>query len=651
MSDYQHQPSAEDSKVVQIILSCRDEAREAKQNRMEQNKRNMDAYHLRGDFSHKIAGQSREYLPKVANAAESFVSFLQQGLITESEWFDVEQQIGAEPGVFTSDDIRAILKRQLEKTDLYIKTGDLLKTGVLQSLMIAKIGGKMVPKVSYKVDSQTDATGRTVKKLKREATMKWQLDIQIVRPEDYYPDPAGELYEIQELEIDLHELVATAEANPDAYDVECVKALKDSRSSDQQLKRARETGQNVPLEHSRKRVKVLEFWGTLVDSTTGEVLHSNCVAAVADEKFLIRKPAMNPFWHQESPFQAGCIIRVPGSKWHRSIMDAGSALNEAQNELYNLMLDAGIYAVHGIKQIREHWLEDPTQVSKGIPPGSALRVSAACPPGQKVLERVDTASIPPDAIQMYQINEKEFNASSFSNDLRMGGLPERQVKATEIVASNQSISGLMSGVTSNIESYFMVGVLRKAWLTSAQNMNDMDSEEIACLVGRDKAPKMANLSPEDRFAQTAAGYQFAVYGLSQTINKMNDFRKNQALLQTVSGSPALMAEFANQYSMGKFLGEIITSLDIDTRKIKNTPATAPGTPGNPMSQMANAALQQMQNGGQPGEGGAPASPGLPGLAANQSNIPQVSSSQGSTKTGMAPPRGEILSGGVTRPQG
>ena len=50
----------------------------------------------------------------------------------------------------------------------------------------------------------------------------------------------------------------------------------------------------------RKRVKIWECWGNVVDRTTGMIIHENVVWTVADDRFLIRKPTPNPFWPERT---------------------------------------------------------------------------------------------------------------------------------------------------------------------------------------------------------------------------------------------------------------------------------------------------------------------------------------------------------------
>ena len=642
--------------VVLSILSAKKEADQAKENRMRQNRENMDCFHMKQDWSHKKAGQSREFLAKQNVATEQLVSFLQQGLIDRGDWFSIDLAPGVRDSdrTITAADMFKILKNQLEKADFYSATGDGLKVGALQSLMIFKIHGRQVPTVKFRTEDRKDETQpqgvigrilgrrRTKKVLVKDERMSWELRISLVRPEDYYPDPTGRgLYEIQDVNIDLWELKEIAAQNPDDYDMDAISALQAHIDETQRSRLSEETGQNTTTE-TRKQVVVTEFWGTLVDSQSGEIIEKNCVAAIANDRFVIRKPKPNDLWHGESPYVAAPIRRVPFSVWHQGLMDAPTKHNRALNEIYNLMLDSGIQSVFGVRQIREDWLSDPAQIADGIPAGTTLKANGMAPAGAKVMERVDTATEFTQASTIFNLTDREFQASAFTNDTRGGNLPERQVKATEIVATNQVLTGISNGMVKSIESACFSKVLEKAWMTIAQNLDDFSSDEMKALLGEEKAIQISALSPEERFAQTARGHKFKVFGLSTTLNKIQDFKKLQALLQTVAAAPLLMKEFMMRYDMGKFMGEIVKSLDINVDKISKSAAIEDGQ-GDKMAGAGDEAnvisqIQALTPGMQ--------KEGAPDLA---SQIPQVDSARRLQESGAGVPRSAILSGGMTTP--
>ena len=552
--------------IVQIVTSYRQQADDAKKTRMEFNRQNFDMYHLKHDFSHKKSGQSQEILAKQATAVEQITSFIEQGLVDQSKFFGVETRFGVKDGVFVGNMMESLLERQLQKNKFSQFVNHSTKLGLLGSIMICKVHGTFVKDVEFVAAEDENGIRR---KLIRQEKPIWQLKLDLVRQEDYYPDPTGEgLYECQDIEMDWHKAVEIAKANPSVYDVDAVMGLS-GFTDDQREKRSRETGQNTTFEAPRKRVKFTECWGTFVNSK-GEVVAENAVATIANDSVLVRPPQPNPFWHGMSPFVVSPIITVPHSVWHKALMDAPTKHNRALVELYNLMMDAAMMGAFGIRQIREDWLSPEEDISNGIPPGKTLLANSQMPPGAKVMETVATGSLAPETLQMFSITDREFQNSAITNDLRFGNFPNRSVKATEVVAVNQSTNSVFGALVKGIEQDYIKKILERSWQTMAQHMNDLDTDEVRSIIGDEAVARISLVSNEERFARTVNGHNFRVFGLSQTLNKIQDFRKIQAMLQTIAGSETLSAEFQAKHSFSKLLDEIMKSLDIDTKKIELT---------------------------------------------------------------------------------
>jgi len=633
-------PKCKKSQVSQSIIRYVQESKEAKKTRMDMNEANFNCYHLKQDYSHKLEGQSKEFLPKQATAVEQITEFLQQGLVDHGKWFSIEAESGVtyspeeEMNMITPSDMEKLLGRHLKKNKFENYVADALKMAFLGSLMIMKSGGitkSVVTGVSVVPSDDEDDESEPVPELTRKDY--WQLDLDLVRQEDFFPDPSGSnLYEVERIEIDKFKLIELAEARPDIYNLANVKMIGAGQEEDQRSKKSSETGQDVTISGYRNKVTIYEAWGTFL-GPNGEVLYKNHHAACSQEGIEIIAPRKNPNWHGESPYTVGTVIRVPKSVWHKALMDAPTKLNTAMNELFNLMFDSGMMSVHGIKQYRPDWLDDPSQVANGIAAGDSLGVNSMCPPGSKVMERVDTGGMTQEGLSLFNLTSGEFNESALTNSLRLGGQSERAVKATEIVASNQAINSVMTGMIKLIEEDCIAPHLKKNWYTIAQNMNDMGSEELKALLGPRKAAVIAKMSRAEIFAQTAVGMKFNVFGLSTTVNKINDFRKLTALLQTISGSELLAAEFRKKYSFSKFLGELVKSLDINTDKIKADQQEIAQGEAERQAQL-QAQSQQGQGKGQ-------------GEKDLQSQIPQ---DNGGPETGLDVDRSSLLQG-MTNPGG
>jgi len=621
------------ARLPRLTTQFRDYAKNAKQKRMDINKFNMDMFNMRQDFSNKKPGQSTEFIPKIGNAVNKFVNFFKQGLVDNTSWFSIELEPGVTPGLITPDIAEKILGDQLKKAKFTTHLEDALQTGALQSLMISKVHGEMVDKSTFRtedVEPEEEDSFEVERKVKliKETKKVWQLRLDNVRPENYYPDPTGDnLFKIEETFLDHYSLVETAKANKDVFNYSAVKDLRQSSDANfQDSKLSRETDQNMMQEPKwRKRIRITEFWGTLLNDD-GELQMENCMYAIADDKTIIIDPRPNEYWHGEDPYVVSPILRISQSVWHTAIMDTPARLNAAQNELFNLMLDGGIMSVWGINQINPEKLADPTQIDDGIPAGTTLVGNSQLLPGEKIFERVSTGQIPSDANNMYNLTEKELNASSFENSYSMGTVADRQVKATEIVAANQAQSGVFAGLVKAIEENFVNEILRKSWLTCCQMMNDMDEDRLNSLIGEDAAQAILALSPEERFAQTVSGFKFRTYGMSETLNKMSEFRKMEALLRTIAASPDLLMKFNQTFDMGKTLEEMMRSLDIDVSKIKITNEAGQPTQAAP----------ELPLSAQEGAGGDMMSQIAQGMAGS---------------SGQGAPMEQILSGGMTTPMG
>lgn len=631
-----------DSTLISCLQRFRQESTDARKTRMDQNKINFDCYHLRQDFSYKLKGQSREFLPKMSMAVEQGANFIQQGLTDIGDWFQVDTQ----PGVNVDGlkvkpkTVYTLLEDGLVRDEFLCKVGDAAKLGLIGSLMVAKVGGKFTNKPIYKAKTELKNLSFK-KKLERKDKKVWELNISLLRQEDYYPDPTGRgLYEMQDIWMDYHQIEALA-SGPDAiYDMSVVKNLRgqyEGMGQDKEYQKSRETAQDVTGHGYRNQIKVTECWGSILNEQ-GELVHENVVWTVANDQWVIQKPTENPYWHGQSPFVTCAIISVPHSVWGKALMDAPSMLNRASNEMFNLILDGGMMSVHGIKALKKHYLEDPSQVEEGITPGDTLMINSSCPPGVPVLERVDTSTVPADGLNVLNLLNQEFNVSALTNDLRMGVASFRAVKATEVVEASQTISSMFSGMAKQIEAKFITPILELSWAVQAQHLSQMDENKLKALLGEKTASQLLAAGPAEIFASTVQGYKFRTYGISATLNKQKDFTKLTALLQTIGTSEVLTEEFVKKYDFGKLLSEIMKSLDINVYKIEADEAdggdlTQPAPPEQPGAGMGQGEMPNDQS--QIPQAGAA---GNQGDLSAQSNVPKTSfpESRATPKGGFTP---------------
>ena len=606
--DFKVHDDASKDKIARISYLYVTDSKQSCFERWNLNRRNYDTYHLKQDYSHKREGQSREILGKTAMSIEQITQFFQQGLLDLEDWFKVEYALGVDDTQvkITKEEIRRLADRQLKATDYFTRVGDSIKTGLMGSLCIFKVGGRYKKKPFFKAESKwDDKNKKETKVLKKGNDEIWELLIENIMPENFYQDPTGrDMYKMNQLYLDWYEVDRMSKGEHAIYDPKILAKMPRDYAMDYEnrLDDMRRTGTRYPdATVYRKQVKIQEFWGNIIDHDNGELLYENVVWTIADDRYLLQAPTANPYWHGQHPYIISPIIRVPGSVQHRALMDAPTAHNIAINELYNLCVDAGMMATYGIKQFRPDWLEDDAAYSEGFYPGQSVAINSQCPPGAKAIERVDTSAMSPETLSVMNMMNQEYNQSALTNDLRMGMIPNKQVKATEVVEANQSINSVFSGVAKQVESVLIEPSIDKAWKVVLQHMNDLSEPDVEALLGKERAQAIRALSPEERFAEVVATAKFSVWGISRNLTKQKDARKTQGLLQTLAASPTLMQEYSQKYSMVKLLDQIMWDLDLNVDNLKASPQELQAQQQRQQQMMAMQAQLQGQ-GGQPGQG-------------------------------------------------
>src|SRR5262245_26557503 len=548
--------------VLQAVKAYKQEAQYARRERLQRNRANWDGYLGLWDWSHKQKGQSREALPKVAMAVEQLTAVFKRGLTDFGDWFALDLGGQAQAQGLSNEQARALLMAQLNRTGVDFPTvlADAIKSAFLGSLLILKVYGVDTAKSQYTAERGVRRLalpdGSELPQIRMELVRRevksWQLVFDAVPPEDYYPDPTGRrLYEIHTVERDLYEVQDLADKG--LYDVAVVNAIEqDFARREEEWLRLRDRGAEMatPPEF-RKRVVIDECWGTLL-RPDGRVAEANIVTAVANEQFLIRPPEPNPFWHGESPFVVTPLVRVPFTVWHRALMDDVLPLNEALNELFNLMLDGGIASVWGNKQVRPDYLEDPRQISDGIPPGLTLVVKDGVPAGAKALEQVATGQVPADARIMYELVDRELQTASQVNAVKLGQIPPSQTTATAIVEAEQSAGIFFDSLIRDVEDHAVEPALKKGWMTYMQYLEQTDAADsgIVDAIGPRAALLLSRMSAAERFAAFGTTH-VKVSGLSAVQARMREFKKLLALMGAVGQNPVMMQALLQTASPGK----------------------------------------------------------------------------------------------------
>jgi hypothetical protein len=455
--------------------------------------------------------------------------------------------------------------------DIETVIADGSKMALMESLMVFKVYGMSHTMPTWSVEAGTPVIDMRTRQpvragsptVKRNEKQTWRLCVDLVDVKNYYPDPTGRgLFEIHRVERDIWEVWEKAEQG--IYDMNAVKELMNDTPMPKEDKRKEaHRGQNESGNPSfRKRCYLDEYWGTILDKD-GKVQMKNAIFTVANDKYIIRRPEPNPYWHGMSIFVALPLVRVPHSVWHKALYDSASALNLAINEIFNLILDGGIAAVWGIGQLRTDYLADSRQVSGGIPQGVTLAVTNNLPVGAKVYEKTTDSTIPPEAMQVFEALNREFTQAALTNEIKLGSLPPRQVLATEIAQADQSQAVTLDAIIANMERNGINHIILLSWLTILQHIKQMDPEEVSALIGKGPAQMLLAFEDAEIFAALAPTAHFRVFGLSALLSRVRDFQKTVALMQSVMGNPFLAQAFIQKYSGDRILNMMMKQLNIN----------------------------------------------------------------------------------------
>lgn len=531
--------STRNEEVLEAIRLYKRESKDSRIDRDKLNKRNWAAYFSRQDWTHKEEDQSQEFKPLTSIAVESVAAFVKRTLTGFGNYFSMTLE---NESLMTSEQARKLLNFHLEdeKTDFVDKIEQGIKIMLLSSV------------TGFKVRHEVADNDEFIVKIDAE------------KPERLFPDPTGRgLYEIHEIVLDLHTVVERASGG--IYDKkEVAKIQTDFIESEKMTEEERQRNHHLPLPNFRKRVTLHELHGSVINKE-GEVIEKGIVAVMANDKYLIRKPKKNPRFHGKSPFVMSQIIKVPGSTWHKALYDDAVRINLFINELQNLMLDGGLAAAHDVKVLRQDYLEKPEQAAGGIPPGTTLIVKPNTPDNAKVLETVRTGEVPADSFGMLNVSQRDFDMASLSSEIRLGGLPERQVKATEVIEKEQNISQQLDGFARTVEKS-IDKVLRLTWAEIMQFRNNYF--DVAHIIGDKAAFALSLMGAEERYNMFAKKTKFKVNGISSLITRGRNFQKLMVVVDTSFKNPILAQAFAQEYSPKKIIDKMFEGVDLDPSSIR-----------------------------------------------------------------------------------
>lgn len=558
---------------------------------------NLNLYWNRHDFSKKASWQAKETMPEVPSYVDRFAAAMKEALVATPEGFYNVTDPADEDG-----DIADAVKRM---TDVW-----LTRTGRNQV-------GQLIPFSAF-FEEQCKLGALTA----MSNVVTWKEDVpggrvacETVDPRFVWLDHSGRnMYRIRRTEIDRHDLakmVGQKDKRGDSvWNLGELSSLVNSLTLYDMVYKQEMAGHGVMPLASRAPITLDEYIATVVDSQ-GKVISDRALCVVANQKYLIRGPEKNPFWHGNDWLVYTPLIPTPLSVYGRTYMEDFGSVAKTFTELTNLILDA-VYTV-SLKAwaIVPGMLLNPEQAAEGISPNKLFLLEEGMRP-EDFAKALDLGQLPPESIKAWEMMKNELTEAAGVNEIGIGQFaPKGRTSATEVNATQQSSSAIIRSVAQTIETRWLDPNLDLIWKTGLQHVKATDKQVIAA------AGDLGSALLGRRKELITRPFTFQARGISNTIYKSNQLKSLLSILQIIGSNQIFMQQFLQVISVEKFVKKLFELSGIDLSMFASSQREQ-------MIQSIASPLAQAQNaagGPQPGPGAGPQGQGgAGGMGAQASSI-------------------------------
>jgi hypothetical protein len=543
--------STDDDELLRILQGYFNEADNARKSGMNPRdtkwQQNIDLYWNRYDFSKKAKWQAHEVMPEVPMYVDRFAAAMKDALdsgqfYTIKDPFDQEGDLG--------EAIQRVMEVWLTMVGRNQVGSPLNYSSVFEEQM--KLGALMTT-ASVTVWKNDVYGGRVA--------------IENMDPRFIWLDPTyRNLYRIRRTEIDKHDLVNMAKMNDSKgfpiFDIQKINELMTGILMEDLAKRENLSGSGQQITSTRQPIMLDEYIATVV-SSEGKVLADQALIIVANNKYIIRGPEKNPYWHGRDWMTYAPLVTAPLSPYGRSYMEDFGSVAKTFTELTNLILDA----VHATSMksyvIVPSMLANPQQANEGIHPGKTWLLDDGYDV-KSFAAALDLGSLDQGGVQVWQAMKTELSQASGINEIGMGQFaPNSRTSATEVNSTMANSSALVRSVAQTAESRVVNPQLDLVWKTGLQHVDKGD-------------PRFARAAGEDLWKALMARRKelirspitFQANGISAVIQKGQMLQSILQLLQIISQNQNLTAAFMAEIDVNKLLGLLFNLSNVDITKMQ-----------------------------------------------------------------------------------
>lgn len=549
-------PIARDPEDMTLVQSLQSYWNEADNNRKsglnprdDKWRENLNLYWNRVDFSKKAAWQAKETMPEVPSYVDRFAAAMKEALVSTPEGFySVIDPADAD------GDIAQAVKRML---DVWIsragrnQVGQLIPfSAVFEEQM--KLGALIA--LSSVVTWKNDVPGGRVA-------------VETVDPRFVWLDHSfRNMYRIRRIEIDRHDLQRMLgekdRRGQPLWNLNELGNLVNSLTLYDQVYKAEMAGHGVMPLASRGPITLDEYIATVVDSQ-GKVISDRALCVVANQKYLIRGPEANPFWHNQDWLVYTPLIPTPLSVYGRTYMEDFGAVSRTFTELTNLILDA-VYTV-SLKAwaIVPGMLLNPQQAAEGLSPNKLFLLEEGMR-AEDFAHALDLGTLPPESIKAWELMKNELTEAAGVNEIGIGQFaPKGRTSATEVNATQQSSSAIIRSIAQTVETRWLDPTLDLMWKTGLQHVKPTDKLLMAA-AGEMMGPALLGRKRE----LIERPFTFQARGISKTIQRANELKNMLGIIQIISANQMMAQAFMQKVDMGKLITKLFELSGIDITRLQ-----------------------------------------------------------------------------------
>lgn len=591
LDDFAKQQSPEDLELVMALQGYWNESDSNRKSglnpREDKWRENLNLYWNRYDWSKKAQWQSKETMPEVPAFVDRFAAAMKEALVALPEGFyTVTDPADAENDLAeTVQNITDVILTRVGRT----ASGTIIPFSAFFEEQ-CKLGAIMA--MCNTVTWKTDVPGGRVA-------------METVDPRFVWLDHTGRnMYRVRRIEVDRHELQdmikqKDKKGNP-IWKMNNMESLINSLTLYDLVYRQEAAGHGMYTSSPRAPVTLDEYIATVVNNQ-GEVIAERSLCVVANQKFLIRGPEANPFWHENDWLVYTPLVPTPLSVYGRTYMEDFGSIAHTFTELTNLLLDAAFAASLKAWAIAPGMLINPEQLSSGVTPHKIFMLEEGVNP-KEFAAPLELGTLSAEGVQMWQMLKNELTEASGTNEIGLGQFaPKSRTTATEINSTQQSSSAIVRSIAQTVETRWLDQNLDLAWKTGLQHFK-RDDRAMSAAAG----DQMWNAVWGQRKEFVQRPFTFQARGISNTMLRAQQFKSLMTIFQIIGSNPNLAQAFFQEVPLPKFLDKLIELSGVDFSKLKATQRE------QAMQQIQQPMQQAMAQQAGPAQAGRKPSPGASG---------------------------------------